>query len=161
LSGAEIKFPEFLAWHLICITGSMNVAIAVFKESVSPRLDIADRLMCFQLSDGNVHNKRFLPLVDVQHDRLIALLRKQGVSTLICGGCPKLLYSMLSTQGIRVVPVVEGLPGQVIKSLQEDNLDRISICNPGRRCKENNLSKCKCKQSICSASSHGITAVCK
>lgn len=112
----------------------MKVAVTVFKNGVSPRLDVADRLFVYDVENGAVKRKEEWPLVFEQPFQLISMLRECGIKKIICGGCPQFLLRMLFAGGFEVLPGLAGDPGHVVNMLADGSLNQAPPCIPfGRR----------------------------
>jgi predicted Fe-Mo cluster-binding NifX family protein len=102
----------------------MKVAVTIFKEGVSPRLDIADSLWIYQIDkDREIATlKEKCGAACEQADQLIGLLKEKGISTVVCGGCPQYLLRMLTFHGVEIVPGVMGEPGDIVNRLAQGKL---------------------------------------
>ncbi len=103
----------------------MNVAVTIFKEGVSPRLDIADSLWIYQIEKDKkiAILKEKCSAVCEQPDRLIGLLKEKGINTIVCGGCPHFFLRMLVFHGVLVVPGVMGDPEQAVNRLAQGTIN--------------------------------------
>jgi predicted Fe-Mo cluster-binding NifX family protein len=113
----------------------MKVAVMIFRNGVSPRLDIADSLWIYDMDEetGNVSQSETCSLDVDQPGQLVSFLRQKGISTILCGGCPRFSWRMLSFYGIDVLPGLMGDPGDLVNRLAAGNLSRDLFCDLGGR----------------------------
>ncbi len=97
----------------------MKVAVTMFKEGMSPRLDIADSLWIYQIDKEKktaTLNEKCNAAYE-QPAQLIGILKEKGITAVICGGCPQYFLRMLVFHGVEVVPGVMGDPGPALNQL--------------------------------------------
>lgn len=87
----------------------MKVAVPLFKEKLSPRIDVADGFYFYNISEGVVHSKQSFLWSSDHPVRLITFLREQNIDTVLCGGCPGFIFRMLGCRGVEVVRGVTGV----------------------------------------------------
>ncbi|NIM15872.1 MAG: hypothetical protein GTO45_28080 [Candidatus Aminicenantes bacterium] len=104
----------------------MKVAIPVFKNGVSPRVDISDTLLIYNIDNGVVKEKEKCSLDFDQPFQLVSFLQEKGISTILCGGCPQFFWRMLFFYGFDVVPGVMGDPEDLVKLLAAGKLPGMS-----------------------------------
>jgi predicted Fe-Mo cluster-binding NifX family protein len=114
---------------------SMKVGIMMFKEGVSPRLDIADSLLIYDLdtNTGVAARKELCSLDFDQPFQLVSFLQEKGISTILCGGCPQFFWRTLFFYGFDVVPGVMGDPEDLMKLLAAGKLPGMSSSSRGYR----------------------------
>lgn len=97
----------------------MKVAATMFKEGVSPRLDIADSVWIYHIDTDKQSAvlKEKCEAACEQADRLIALLKEKDITMVVCGGCPQYLLRMLIFHGIEIVPGAIGDPRPIVNQL--------------------------------------------
>jgi len=116
----------------------MKVAVSVFKNGVSPRLDIADSLLIYDIDadNGVVKQEETCQLMVEQPIELISILQRKEIKKIICGGCPQFFLRMLVFYGFDVVSGLTGNPGHIVKMLADGKLTNLPSPGPfGRRCK--------------------------
>ena len=86
----------------------MKVAIPIFNSRVSPRFDVAAELLIATVDNCSVVAREQHALMNLNTLRRSALLRKEGVDVLICGGITDFTVRLLMGNGIQVVPMVAG-----------------------------------------------------
>lgn len=99
----------------------MKVAVSMFKEGVSPRLDIADSIWIYQIDQnrGTATLQEKCGANCEQPTHLVELLKEKGINTIVCSGCPHFFLRMLVFHGIKV-ELARGFigdPGQVLNRL--------------------------------------------
>jgi predicted Fe-Mo cluster-binding NifX family protein len=119
----------------------MKVAVTVFKNGVSPRVDIADTLLIYDIENGVIREKEKCSLNFDHPAQLISVLQKKEIATVICGGCSQFFSRMLFFNGFDVMPGLIGDPEHIIKNLIDGKLNHISLetCAPfGRKHRRRN-----------------------
>lgn len=109
----------------------MKIAFSIFKENVSPRLDIADSLWLYQI-DENTHTASLIEKSIATYDQptqLIGWLKEKNVTSVICGGCPHFFLRMLLFHGIEVAPCITGDPSIVALQIAQGAFQN-PILNP-------------------------------
>ena len=119
----------------------MRVAVPLFKNGMSPRLDITDSLLVYDIENDMVKKKERCDLVFEQPAQLISFLQEKQVNTIVCGGCPQFILRMLSFYGFDVVPGLTGDPGSIVTMLINGKLNHSSSCarippGSGRQCRD-------------------------
>ena len=113
----------------------MKVAIPLFRNGVSPRIDIADSLLIYDIDNGVVKRKEKCSLTFEHAAQLISILQKKQITRVICAGCPQFFLRMLYFYGVEVVPGVTGDPEYIVKQLVEGKLSDIPLNGfTGRSC---------------------------
>lgn len=95
----------------------MKVAVPIFRNGVSPRIDIADSLLIYDIDGGIVKSKEKCPLQFDQPAELISFLQEKEIEKVVCGGCPQFFSRMLYFYGFEVLPGLTGEPEHIIKML--------------------------------------------
>ena len=103
----------------------MKVAIPLFRNGVSPRIDIADSLLIYDIDNGIVKGKETCSLTFEHAAQLIPVLQKKQITRIICAGCPQFFLRMLCFHGVEVVPGVMGDPEYIVKQLIDGKLSDI------------------------------------
>ena len=80
----------------------MRIAIPVYGIRISPRFDIARRLLLIDLENGRVAAKKEISFDILPPLRRILFLRDQGVQILLCGGIRRCDYFALEEMRITV-----------------------------------------------------------
>jgi predicted Fe-Mo cluster-binding NifX family protein len=113
----------------------MKVAIPLFRNGMSPRIDIADSLLIYDIDNGVVKGKETCSLNFEHATQFISILQKKQITRIICAGCPQFFLRMLYFYGIEVVPGVMGNPEYIVKQLVDGKLSDIPLNGlMGRSC---------------------------
>lgn len=80
----------------------MKVAVPVFNDRLSPRLDVADYLYVYSVEQKKIEKFEKVRLQICDPVELIALLQRLKVFTIICSGCPQYTLRLLSIYKIKV-----------------------------------------------------------
>jgi predicted Fe-Mo cluster-binding NifX family protein len=116
----------------------MKVAIPVFKSRVSPRIDVSDSLLVYDIHNGVLKQKVIPSLAFDYPAELVSFLQKNNIKQVICGGCPQFFLRALLFYGFDVAAGLSGDPGHIMKLFVEGKLKNLPLCYPdnpfGRRC---------------------------
>jgi hypothetical protein len=93
----------------------MKVGIPIFRNVVSPRLDIADGLLIYNIDNDVVNKKEKCSLNFDQPAQLISILQKNEITTIICGGCSQFFLRNLVFFGFDVVSGLTGDPDHIVQ----------------------------------------------
>jgi hypothetical protein len=110
----------------------IKVAIPIFLDRISPRLDCARKLLVLEIEKDRLVDKRE---VDISHwapDEKIFYLNKIGISQLICGGIRLEDRSGLHRFGIQVASPLYGEVDSIIEAYLRGNLS-VSCCRGRKR----------------------------
>jgi predicted Fe-Mo cluster-binding NifX family protein len=111
----------------------MKVAIAIFRNGVSPRVDISDSLLIYDLENSSIKNRETCSLSFEQPSELVSFLQKKDIRKIICGGCPQFYLRTLNFYGFDVIHGLSGNPGHIVKSLIDGKLDGLPVNGACRR----------------------------
>jgi len=101
-----------LAGNMLII--HMRIAVALFNNNVSPRLDIADSVMLYHVNRGRIKKKEMCALQCELPDRVAAYLKQVEAGIILCGSCPGYFSRILETTGFEVVCCQCGQPDQIV-----------------------------------------------
>lgn len=124
----------------------MKVAIPVFLDRISPRLDCARKLLVLEIEENRLMEKRELDISHWPADEKIIQLSRMGIRQLICGGLRLEDRDGLNRFGIQVASALYGEVETVIKEYLRGSLN-VSCCRarkgrPGRKmCHRKGLTK--------------------
>lgn len=93
----------------------MKVAIPIFLDRISPRLDCARKLLILEIEKDRLVDKRELDISQWAPDEKIVYLNRMGISQLICGGIRLEDLSGLHRFGIQVASPFYGEVDTIIK----------------------------------------------
>lgn len=109
----------------------MKVAIPVFLDRISPRLDCARKLLVLEIEKNQLVDKRELDISHWAPDEKIIYLRQLGIRQLICGGLRLEDKIGLTHFGIRVASPLYGEVDTIIKEYLNGKLN-LPCCRGGR-----------------------------
>jgi len=108
----------------------MKVAVAIFKDVVAPRLDIADSVIIYEIKNKVLKSKEKFRLFFDRPYYLIALMEEEKLTSILCGSCPPFLLRALDVHDFDVKWGLMGDPDKLIKSLIEGKYKNLKIGNP-------------------------------
>ena len=92
----------------------MKISIPLFDSRVSPRFDLASKLLVATIDKGKVVEREIYALHDLNPIRRSSLLCELGVNVLICGGIHNFSQRLILGNGIDVIPMVQGEVEEVL-----------------------------------------------
>jgi predicted Fe-Mo cluster-binding NifX family protein len=87
---------------------SMKVAIALFKDRISPRFDVCPEVWIVELNNGEVVNQYKWSIETFNLQQRLYQLTSKGVDIIICGGIDSFCMDHLGNRGIEVIHNVAG-----------------------------------------------------
>jgi predicted Fe-Mo cluster-binding NifX family protein len=109
----------------------IKVAIPIFLDRISPRLDCARRMIILEIEKNRLVDKRELDISHWLPDEKVIQLRQLGIGQLICGGIRDQDRMGLNHLGIQVAFSVFGEVDQIIGEYLQGNL-KVPCCR-GRK----------------------------
>ena len=106
----------------------MKVAMALFKDRISPRFDVCPEIRIIELNNGKVINQENWPMESFNLQKRLDQLASKGVHKIICGGIDSFCMDHLGNMGIDVIHNVAGEAGEVL------NLFIRGVLRPGFYC---------------------------
>lgn len=85
-----------------------KVAIPIYGDRISNRLDCSENIMLVTVENGNVHESKTIHLVPTNSLERINTLSELGVDVLICNGITKFYSNKLKDSNIKVIPWICG-----------------------------------------------------
>lgn len=118
----------------------MKIAVPVFKNGVSPRIDVSDGFLVYDINDGKVMHKGFHNVSFEYPAELIVFLKKNNIEQIICGGYPRFFLRALLFYDFKVFASLSGDPDDILKLFVEGKLQNLPAFSPpadpnGRRCR--------------------------
>ncbi len=111
--------------------GSMKIALAVWKNRISPVFDVTRVVIIVTIKDGIVNDKCHVYLqAQMPHSRAVELV-ELGVHVLVCGAISSVYEDTIKMQGIKVIPFIAGKVNQVIESYLKGKLNSRNFKMPG------------------------------
>jgi len=111
----------------------MKVAIPIFLNRVSPRLDCARRLLILDIENDRLREKQEMDISHWPPDEKIIYLKRLGVDQVICGGLRLQDRNGLHRFGIQVTSPLFGEVQTVIREYLEGKLPQSCCRRPNRR----------------------------
>jgi predicted Fe-Mo cluster-binding NifX family protein len=109
----------------------MKVAIPIFLDRISPRLDCARKLLILEIEKDRLVDKRELDISHWGPDEKIFYLSKMGINQLICGGIRIEDRSGLHRFGIQLASPLYGEVNTIIQEYLNGKL-KVSCCHGGK-----------------------------
>lgn len=109
----------------------MKIAVAVWKNRISPLLDSASMLLIAKIESGSIISRRYETFQsEVLSSRAIRI-HTMGVKVIICGAVSHFLANMIEAYGIRIIPFVAGDVNHVLDAYLKGNLPTPKFQMPG------------------------------
>ena len=116
----------------------MKVAIPIFLDRISPRLDCARKLLVLEIEKDRLVEKREMDISHWLPDEKIIYLKRLGIRQLICGGIRLEDRNGLNRFGIQVASPLYGEVDTIIKEYLSGKLNmpccRVRKRKGRRRC---------------------------
>ncbi|MDY6837715.1 MAG: NifB/NifX family molybdenum-iron cluster-binding protein [Thermodesulfobacteriota bacterium] len=107
-------------------------AIPVFRSRVAPVFDSCLQALVIRTGDGSDIERTDLPFQNPSSSERVSLLKRAGVTTLICGGISHTLRVILESSGISVITGIAGDVEEVLSAFASHQLDDPKFLMPGR-----------------------------
>jgi predicted Fe-Mo cluster-binding NifX family protein len=108
------------------------IAIPVMRGRVAPVLNWCSRMLIFPSTPDEAKGQEVWAPELGPGERL-QLLQEKGVNTLICGALSANLQYYARQLGLRIIPGVAGVVGEVLRAYWENHLDQPEFWLPGCR----------------------------
>ena len=108
-----------------------RIAIAAWKNRVSPVFDVSQRVFVLEIENGLVARQHVEVFANTNPAHKLARLKQLQVRTLICGALSQPLANMLAQCGIQSVPNVAGALSQVVDAYLAGGLPDPKFAMPG------------------------------
>jgi predicted Fe-Mo cluster-binding NifX family protein len=109
-----------------------TVAIPVFRSRVAPTFDSCLSVLLIRTERSSKAARREISLAHLPASERVAVLQREGVVTLICGGISEALRKMLESSGVHVISGIVGEVGDVLAAYGSNRLDAPEFSMPGR-----------------------------
>jgi predicted Fe-Mo cluster-binding NifX family protein len=116
-----------------------NVAIPVFRSRVAPVFDSCTKALLVGIEHRCEIERSDLILKNFSSTERVAIVRRLGVTDLICGGISKSLHAVLENSGIHVIPGIAGPVEDILAAFMNDRLNQPQFRMPGHGCLERNI----------------------
>ena len=108
-----------------------TVALPVFQYRIAPVFDSAVRVLVLEIEHQRELARSELHIKNLSGSERISILKRVGVTTLICAGISNILHTMLESADIQVRPGVVGQVEEVIRAYIDNQLDDPRFLMPG------------------------------
>jgi len=112
-------------------TKPIAVAIPTYRSRVAPVFDSCLQVSIFHTEQHRREHRRQLYLDTLPPAQRVDVLRKQRVTTLICGGISDVLGKMLQASGISVIAGIAGQVEQVLEAFLSGRIHEPGYRMPG------------------------------
>jgi len=109
-----------------------KIAIPIFLDRISPRLDCAKRMLILHVEENRLLNKKEMDISQWPPDSKAVRLKDMGVEQVICGGLRHEDRLLLNHSGILLASPIFGEIESVINALLKGKLKRSCCTCPGR-----------------------------
>ena len=104
-----------------------TIAIPVFGNRVSPRLDYTESLQLVKIENGAIQNKEIVKLLSLSRFEKINMLIRIHPNVIICDGISELSSEKLTRNNIIVFPWIHGEVDAVIDKYLKGKLKQSDI----------------------------------
>lgn len=111
----------------------MRIAVPVWQGRVSPVLDVAERLLVVDVSNGREVSRRIEEIGPGLLPERVRILARLGAEIVVCGTVSREMASMLSGSGIKVFPCMRGDVDNVLRSVVKSGMPDSRFLMPGYR----------------------------
>lgn len=109
----------------------MKLAVAVWKNRISPLLDSASVLLVARIEGGVIASSHYETVRSQVLSSKAISIYSMGVKVVICGAVSHFLENMIEAYGIRIIPFIAGDVNQVIEAYLKGNLSAAKFRMPG------------------------------
>ncbi|MFH1983384.1 MAG: hypothetical protein ABIL58_16185 [Pseudomonadota bacterium] len=109
----------------------MRLAVSIWKDRLSPVLDVAARLLVVSIDEGRELYRFEADITDLSITRTCQLLKHLEIETLICGAISGVYLKALRDSGFCVIPEVAGTVSAVVTAFIEGKLQQSELFLPG------------------------------
>lgn len=103
----------------------------IFHSRIAPVLDSCTKALLISVRRGHETERSELTLRDFSSSERLALIKRAGVTDLICGGISGVLHNMLETSGVHVIPGIAGEVEEVLSAFMANRLSEPKFRMPG------------------------------
>lgn len=111
----------------------MKIAIPLFDQRVSPRFDCARDILLVSVENGDIVDRRQIPVSGWTCRERISKLSELGVDALICGGIDRLSERRLMACRVKTCAWVTGMAEDALGSFLRGELESYAMVGPGGR----------------------------
>ncbi len=111
----------------------IRIALPVFRARIAPVLDSCLKVLVVQIEDDGQTETRELYVYRLSSAERVNVLKREGVTTLVCSGISETLQTMLEGARIHVMMGIAGPVEDVLSAFVSNRLDDPRFSMPGRR----------------------------
>lgn len=101
----------------------MKILATLLHDMIAPRFDLTVEVLIADLQDGRIDGEpRVILLPGASSDELCALILKENISVVLCGGIEEGHYQYLTWKKIKVIDRLIGTWQRVLQELAADRL---------------------------------------
>ena len=93
----------------------MRIGVTMFRDNISPRLDISDSLLIYEIKNCQIKQKEKINLIYDQPGQLLTIFEKKKIDLIMCNSCPGYFSRMISANDKKIVSNVSGNPDEIVK----------------------------------------------
>jgi predicted Fe-Mo cluster-binding NifX family protein len=106
----------------------MKILITTSKNHVEPRFDLSSEIVIASARDGQILGEpRIILLPGASSEEICALVIKEDVSVVICGGIEEVHYQYLTWKKVKVIDSIIGPYEQALNLALSDKLEAGAI----------------------------------
>jgi len=109
----------------------MKVAVTVWEGTVSTVCDFASGMLVFDVMDGGIKNRSFIPVEAGTIPERVGQLEALGIEILLCGAISRPLERRIRASGVQVIPCLRGSIEEVIGAYLNGSLSDARFILPG------------------------------
>ncbi len=99
-----------------------KIALSVFRDRISSRLDAADKILLLTLENEQINKREPVRIIPSSPLDKMHQIIQLNPDVLICGGLTQLCDSKLKNSSITVIPWIKGNTEEVLKQFIEGKL---------------------------------------
>lgn len=106
-----------------------KVALSVFEDRISSRLDSSDKILLLTLENDKIDRSEWMKIIPNGPLAIIDQIIELDPDVLICGGLTQLCDTKLKTSRITVIPWIKGDIEKVLEEFIEGKLSKSVLIN--------------------------------
>ncbi len=123
----------------------MILAIPDWQGRVSPVFDVAEQVLLVDIGNENHGQCRMESMKSIAPHERAQRLAELGINVLVCGAISRPLEALLIANGIRVVPLICGEVGEIVRAFCDGTLERGRFAMPGC-CRKKRHARNRCRR---------------
>ena len=106
-----------------------TIALSIFRNRISSRLDSADEILILTLEDKQVKSRETIRIITSSPLDKIQQIIELNFDVLICGGLTQLCDNRLKNSNVNVIPWIKGNTDEVLNNYLEGKLSEPATIN--------------------------------